>query len=201
METNLDDIKHIRSMMERSSKFLSISGISGVLAGTFAIIGAVTAHFVLAGRIAFTGNLLYDLVIIAAFVLVTTVSGGLIFSARKAKKNNSKLWQAVTIQIAKDFCVPLFTGGVLCIILIVKHLSFIVAPVMLIFYGLSLIAAGSRTYNDVKILGACEILLGLAAAIVIGYDLVFWGIGFGVLHIVYGILIYYKYDMKSGKNG
>ena len=76
-----------------------------------------------------------------------------------------------------------------------------VAPAMLIFYGLSLIAAGSRTYNDVKILGACEILLGLAAAIVVGYDLVFWGIGFGVLHIVYGILIYYKYDMKSDKNG
>lgn len=76
-----------------------------------------------------------------------------------------------------------------------------VAPCMLIFYGLGLIAAGSRTFRDVKVLGACEIILGLAAAITVGYDLIFWGIGFGVLHIVYGILIHYKYDVKSEKNG
>jgi hypothetical protein len=201
MDTNLDDIKHIRSMMERSSKFLSISGMSGVLAGTFAIIGAVLAHLVLEGKLTFTNDYLYDFILIAGAVLVSAVTVGLIFSARKARKSNSKLWMPVTLQIAKDFCVPLFTGGVLCIILIFKHVAFMVAPCMLIFYGLGLIAAGSRTFRDVKILGACEILLGLAAAIVVGYDLIFWGIGFGVLHIVYGILIHCKYDMKSAKNG
>jgi hypothetical protein len=201
MDTNLDDIKHIRSMMERSSKFLSISGMSGVLAGTFAIIGAVLAHFVLKGELSFTCTLLYDLILIAAVVLVSAIAVGLFFSARKAKKSKSKLWMPVTLQIAKDFCVPVVVGGLLCIILIYKHVPFMVAPCMLIFYGLGLIAAGSRTFRDVKILGACEIVLGLAAAIVAGYDLIFWGIGFGVLHIVYGILIYYKYDMKPENNG
>ncbi len=201
MDANLDDIKHIRSMMERSSKFLSISGLSGVLAGTFAIIGAVAAHFVLEGKLIITNSPLYDLVLIALLVLVSAISAGLILSAKKAKQSNSKLWQPITLQIAKDFCVPLIVGGVLCIILISKHISFMVAPSMLIFYGLGLIAAGQRTYRDVKMLGACEILLGLAAAIIVGYDLLFWGIGFGILHIVYGIVMYYKYDMKSVKNG
>ncbi len=201
MDANLDDIKHIRSMMERSSKFLSISGMSGVLAGTFAIIGAILAHFVLEGKLSFTHSLLYDLILIAVVVLVSAISVGLSFSVRKARKSNSKLWMPVTLQIAKDFSVPLVVGGLLCIILITKNISFMVAPCMLIFYGLGLIAAGSRTFRDVKILGACEIVLGLAAAVVVGYDLIFWGIGFGVLHIVYGILIYYKYDMKSENNG
>lgn len=201
MDANLDDIKHIRSMMERSSKFLSISGMSGVLAGTFAIIGAILAHFVLEGKLSFTHSLLYDLILIAVVVLVSAISVGLAFSVRKARKSNSKLWMPVTLQIAKDFSVPLVVGGLLCIILITKNVSFMVAPCMLIFYGLGLIAAGSRTFRDVKILGACEIVLGLAAAVVVGYDLIFWGIGFGVLHVVYGILIYYKYDMKSENNG
>lgn len=201
MDTNLDDIKHIRSMMERSSKFLSISGMSGVLAGTFALVGALVAYLLLKGELSFTGEELYDLIIVAVVVLVSAISAGLIFSARKAKKNDSKLWMPVTLQIIKDFSVPLVTGGLLCVILICKEVSFMVAPCMLIFYGLGLIAAGSRTFRDVKLLGACEIVLGLAAAVVVGYDLIFWGIGFGVLHIIYGIVIYYKYDMKTAKKG
>jgi hypothetical protein len=201
MDTNLDDLKHIRSMMERSSKFLSISGMSGVLAGTFAIVGAVVAYLVLKGRFTFTGSLLYDFILIAFAVLVSALTAGLVLSYKKAIRSNAKLWQPVTLQIAKDFCVPMAVGGLFCIILIYKHVAYLVAPGMLIFYGLGLIAAGSRTYRDVKILGACEIILGLVAAVVVDYDLIFWGIGFGVLHIVYGILIYYKYDMKSVKNG
>ncbi len=188
-------------MMERSSKFLSISGISGVLAGTFAIIGAIAAHYILEGELSFTGFLVYDLSIIAAIVLILAVSEGLIFSARKARKDNAKLWQPATLQIAKDFCIPLAVGGVFCIILIMQNATHMVAPAMLVFYGLALIAAGSRTYKDIKILGACEIILGLLAGIYVYNGLLFWAIGFGVLHIVYGILIYYKYDMKSAKNG
>lgn len=92
-------------------------------------------------------------------------------------------------------------GGLFCIVLIFQHAIRMVAPSMLIFYGLALIAAGSRTYRDIKVLGACEIILGLLAGIFVYNGLLFWTLGFGVLHIVYGILIYYKYDMKSVKNG
>lgn len=201
METNLDDIKHIRFMMERSSKFLSLSGMSGVSAGVIALIGAVVANYVLEGDFTFTGNLLYDLVLIAALVLVCAGGAGLYFSAQKAKKAKSKFWMPVTWQILKDFGVPMVVGGLFCIILIMKHVSFMVAPSMLIFYGLALIYAGARTYHDIKMLGLCEIILGLIAAAVVGYDLVFWGIGFGILHIIYGIVLYYKYDMTSKNNG
>jgi hypothetical protein len=43
-------------------------------------------------------------------------------------------------------------------------------------------------------LGICEIGLGLIASIYMGYGLLFWAVGFGVLHIIYGIVMYMKYE-------
>lgn len=201
MDTNLEDIRHIRSMMERSSKFLSLSGMSGVSAGTIALLGAIVTYFVLEGKLSITGSLLYDLILIAALVLICAASAGFYFSARKAHKSKSKFWLPVTWQILQDFSIPMVIGGLICLIFIFKHLSFLILPFMLIFYGISLIYAGARTYRDIKILGACEVILGLIAIAVSQYSLLFWAIGFGVLHIVYGIVMYYKYDVKAGKNG
>ena len=201
MDANLDDIKHIRSMMERSSKFLSLSGMSGVSAGMFALVGAGIGYLILHQQFTFTGNLLYDFVILAILILIGAGASGLFFCKRKAKRNGSKLWLPVTIQILKDFSVPMCVGGLFCIILIFQDAMRMVAPSMLIFYGLALIAAGSRTYRDIRVLGACEIILGLLAGLFVCNGLLFWAIGFGVLHILYGILIYYKYDMQSAKNG
>lgn len=201
MNTNLDDIKHIRSMMERSSKFLSLSGMSGISAGLFALIGAGIGYLILSKQFTFTDNELWDFVILAALVLICAGVSGLFFCMRKAKKSGSKLWLPVTIQILKDFLVPMCVGGLFCIILIYQNATYMVASAMLIFYGLALIAAGSRTYRDIRVLGACEIILGLLAGKFVYNGLLFWAIGFGVLHIIYGIVIYYKYDRKSVKNG
>ncbi len=188
-------------MMERSSKFLSLSGMSGVSAGTVALLGAVGTHFILKGSFTITGSVIYDLILLAILVIIGAAAVGFYFCDRKAKKNDSKLWMPVTWQALKDFAVPMVVGGLFCIILLSKSIWCLIAPSMLIFYGLSLIYAGARTYRDVKMLGVCEIILGLIAAAVNEYNLLIWALGFGVLHILYGIIIYYKYDMKSGKNG
>lgn len=201
MDTNLEDIRHIRSMMERSSKFLSLSGMSGVSAGTIALLGSIVTYFVLEDKLSITGSLLYDLILITAFVLICAASAGFYFSARKAHNNNSKFWMPVTWHILLDFSIPMVIGGLICLIFIFKHLSYLILPFMLIFYGISLIYAGARTYRDIKILGACEVVLGLVAIIFSEYNLLFWAFGFGVLHIVYGIVMYYKYEMKVDKNG
>lgn len=200
METNLDDIKHIRSMMERSSKFLSLSGISGISAGIIALVGAMVAYLLMHGQLSITGTQLYDFLILAVLVLLAASASGLFFSMRKAKKNGSKFWAELTWNILKDFCVPMIVGGLFCIILIYQNSAHLIASAMLIFYGLALIAAGSRTYRDVRYLGACEIILGFLAGIFIYNGLLFWALGFGVLHIVYGIIMYCKYDKRSDKN-
>lgn len=200
MNTNIEDLKHIRSMMERSSKFLSLSGISGILAGVIALVGAAVAYMFMQGRIQVTGILLYDLFILAGIVLICAGGMGFYFSVKKAKKMGSKFWMPVTLQILKDFGVPMVLGGLFCLLLIYQHATHMVAAAMLIFYGLALISAGSRTYKDIKILGICEILLGILAGIFVHNGLLFWSIGFGVMHILYGIIMYYKYDAKARKN-
>lgn len=194
METNIDDLKHIRSMMERSTKFVSLSGFSGVWAGVIALVGAALAKLILDGNFTFTKNLLYDLVLVAILVMGLAGSVGLFLSVKKAKKSNSKFWMPATRHIMVDFSVPMAAGGIFCILLIMNSCTHMVASAMLIFYGLALINASARTYKDIRMFGVCEIVLGVLAGIFVHNGLLFWAIGFGVLHIVYGIVMYLKYD-------
>jgi hypothetical protein len=78
-------------------------------------------------------------------------------------------------------------------ILLLKGYIGIVAPLTLIFYGLALVNASKYTLSEVRWLGLTQILLGLAAAHFIGYGLVFWALGFGLVHILYGLVMHYKY--------
>lgn len=186
-------------MMERSSKFVSLSGISGISAGIVALLGAGVAYLILHGKFHITPILLYDFIIIAALVVLCAGGIGLFFSLRKARKMHSPFWLPVTWQILKDFGIPMAVGGLYCVLLIYQHATHMVAAAMLIFYGLALIAAGARTYRDIKILGACEIILGLLAGLFTYNGLLFWAIGFGVMHIIYGTVMYFKYDAKADK--
>ncbi|WP_454801696.1 hypothetical protein [Mucilaginibacter phyllosphaerae] len=199
-----DELTSIRSMMERSSKFISLSGLSGVLAGVYALIGAVCAYIILyAGRgwhtvIYFYNNSLTAIVtslsVVALAVLLASVSTGIILTIRKAKQKGQNPWGRTSRQLIFNLAVPLVTGGILVLILILRGYFGIVASATLIFYGLALVNASNITYNDVKYLGILEIILGLLAAVLPGFGLLFWAIGFGVLHIVYGTIMHLKYD-------
>ncbi|RFZ92119.1 hypothetical protein D0C36_11785 [Mucilaginibacter conchicola] len=202
-----NDLTSIRSMMERSSKFISLSGLSGVLAGIYALIGAAWAYTIVYGTGGFfsyreyvienapaSPERLIMLISIALGVLVASILTGIILTLRKAKKNGQNVWGRTSRQLLYNMCVPLFTGGALILILIWRGYFGVVAPASLIFYGLALISASSITFKDIHYLGISDILLGLLAAIMPGYGLIFWVIGFGLLHIVYGSIMYFKYD-------
>lgn len=187
-------------MMERSTKFLSISGMSGVAAGIAALLGATAAWFVIYKHWRITHiSLLADFILIAVCVLALAGGFGLLFSIRKARKSGSKFWMPVTRQILADFTIPMAAGGLFCLALLWHEQWDLAQAATLVFYGLALISAGARTYKDVKILGICEIVLGIASAFITRYGLYFWAFGFGVLHILYGIIMYYRYDRQSNR--
>ena len=201
MDNNIDDLKHIRSMMERSTKFLSLSGMSGIVAGVAALIGAALVYaMVYLHTFDITSNITLDVFIIAILVLGVALSGGLYFSWKKAKQTKQIFWSGVTKQIIKDAGLPLSIGGVFCLILLYNNDSYLIASAMLIFCGLACINAGARSYKDVKILGSCLVILGLCAGIWSNLGLLFWALGFGFLFIIYGIVMYRKYDVISSKN-
>lgn len=209
-----DDISSIKTIMERSAKFISLSGLSGVLAGVYALTGSFIAYKIIpiyifpqlftyyaAGKDMTVGlfygsdfNYITVLIVIAIIVLLLSISTGILFSIRKAKRKGQKIWNESSRALLKNGVLPLLTGGCFVVILLVQHYYGIIAPACLIFYGLGLAAASKYTYGDVKWLGITEIILGLICMLLPLYGLVFWALGFGVLHILYGTIMYFKYD-------
>lgn len=194
------DIAEIRSMMERSSKFLSLSGWAGILAGIYAITGAFIAWKYLnfnPGELTYTVSSsqgLFNVFLLAVFVLVLALGTAIFDSLNKARKRGEKAWNSTSRRMVKSMLVPLVSGGLLVVIVIIKGLTGLIAPLTLMFYGLSLYNASRFTYNEVKILGLTEIVLGLICAWFMEYGLVLWAAGFGVAHIVYGIYMFYRYE-------
>lgn len=196
------DIASIRNIMERSVKFLSLSGLSGVLAGVYALAGATAAYFLVQYprspfqyRIesAREGNL-WLLIIIAVLVLAASLITGVWLSGKKARKHGVKLWSPASKILFYNLGVPLVTGGIFALIILYTGHWGLAAPTLLIFYGLALIHGSSNTFDEIRYLGYSEIILGLISALYPGLGLLFWAIGFGVLHIVYGTIMYNKYD-------
>ena len=197
------DLAEIRSMMERSSKFLSLSGWAGVMAGIYALAGAFVAYKVLSfqpGAIP-NGNVnensspgLLNLFLLALAVLLLAVGTAIFLSHNKAKKRGEKIWNATSRRLLANMAVPLAAGGLLALLFFAKNLTGFVAPLTLIFYGLALFNAGRFTYEELRVLGLIQIGLGLIGAWLVEYGLLCWAIGFGVFHIVYGIYIHFKYE-------
>ena len=79
-------------------------------------------------------------------------------------------------------------------ILFYYGIYFLIVSSMLIFYGLALINVSKFTFNENARLGVLEICLGILAALAPEYPLLIWVTGFGLLHIVFGIYVYLKYE-------
>lgn len=197
----LDDIQEIKQMMERSSRFISLSGMSGILAGIFALGASFIAYVTVYGKPDnlqyFNDNLsrqsVFILLTIAAATLLLSIGAGIIFTSRQVQKDNRKLWDFQTKRLIINLLIPLSVGGILCLILLVKGFIGLIAPLTLIFYGLALVNASKYTLSEVRSLGILEILTGLMAVYFVGLGLFFWATGFGIFHIIYGIYMQRKY--------
>ncbi len=196
------ELSSIRDLMERSAKFISLSGLSGVMAGIFAIIGAGTGYTLIKQanvnlrrfHVYNEETLVFELFLVAFAVLILSIGCGIWLSLRKAKKNGQPFWNTGSKRLLINMAIPLVSGGLFTFILIYRGYYGIVAPATLIFYGMALVAGSHYTYSGVKGLGILEILLGLLCALMPGYGLIFWTIGFGLLHIIYGTVMHFRYD-------
>lgn len=197
------NLADIRSMMERSSKFLSLSGWAGIMAGIYALAGAWIAWKILDFN---PGEKVYNsqsetlppalphLVFLALIILILSISTAVFLSSKKAEKKGEDVWNPIAKRLLVNLAIPLITGGLLILILIAKGFTGFIAPFTLLFYGLALYNASKFTYNEVKTLGLAQIALGLISSWFTDYGLLFWALGFGVVHIIYGIYMHYRYE-------
>lgn len=198
-EDYMQDLREIRSIMERSTKFLSLSGVSGVLAGVYALAGVYSVHGIFDQQESLiyktaSNEQVLSLLLTGTLVLLLAITTAVFFSVSKGRERGERVWNAAAKSMLKSMAVPLVTGGLIALILLAKGLLAFLAPVTLIFYGLALYNAGNYTFNDVKYFGIAQLILGLLAIYFTQYGLMFWAFGFGVLHIIYGIYVNYKYE-------
>jgi len=211
MENNknyIDDIAEIRKIMEKSSRFISLSGLSGISAGIVALVGAAFTYFYFNFDDTYFNTNLYFikglylrlahsinfLIIEGVIILVLAVSLAILFTVLRARKNNLQVWDKTTKRLLINLAIPLLTGGLFCLALIYHQIYYLIAQVTLVFYGLALLNASKYTLNEIRYLGIIQIILGLLSSFLIGYGLVFWAIGFGLVHIIYGAVMYYRYE-------
>lgn len=210
---SLETLKDIHGIMERSSRFLSLSGWSGVWAGCAALAGAAIARWWLSDiPYLYTGIykdsapftempadyrvILYKFVLLAMGVLFVALAGGYYFTYRKAKKDGVAMWNSSSKRMFMELAIPLCVGGIFAFAFLWHGLELYIAPICLAFYGLALINGSKYTLSDIRYLGIAEVVLGCLCLFVRGYGLLLWATGFGVLHILYGIVMWRKYDTK-----
>ncbi len=198
-----DDLSAIRDIMEKSVRFTALSGVSGILAGIYALVGSTIAYYLVYYPSSPFGfrfhyineeQIILKLMIVAIGVLGISISTGVYFTWKRAKKNNTQLWNKTSRSVLIDFCIPLLTGGIFILILLSRDMFPVVASSCLIFYGLALINASHKINNEIHSLGIVQVIIGLLAAFLPGYGLLFWALGFGIAHIVFGIMLYLKYE-------
>ena len=192
------DIEDIKNLMNRSSTFLSLSGFSGVLAGVYALVGAYVANQILQGAGSYQQGpeqeIFRDIAITAAAVLLLSLITAGVLTYLKAEKAGENIWNTTSRRMLINFLIPLVTGGAFALLLLRTESYSLIAAVMLIFYGLSCVNASKYTLHDVRYLGLTVIVLGLVATALPQHALLLWALGFGICHIIYGSIMYFKYD-------
>jgi len=210
-DQSLEALQDIKRMMERSSRFISLSGLSGLCAGVCALVGAFVAHGWIKeyyGGYPYPESITtrYDygidpehdlkwrLIALAAGVLVAALASSSWFTWRKARRNRLPVWDHASKNLLINMLIPLLAGG-LFVLGLLYHMDWdYVAPACLVFYGLALVNASKYTLTDIRYLGMLEILLGCVNMYYLHWGLYFWAAGFGVLHIIYGLIMWWKYE-------
>ncbi len=199
-EKYLDDLSEIRKIMSRSARFISLSGLSGVSTGVIALAGALLAHqlvfryhdYLVDKAVRINVESLSTLLLIALGTLFFSVVSAVWFTGRKSRKENQRVWDDQARRLLINLLIPLITGGILCLVLLFKGYVGFVPALTLIFYGLALVNGSHYTFSHIRYLGITEIVLGLAAFLFIGQSLYLWMLGFGVVQMIYGLMIQRK---------
>jgi hypothetical protein len=210
---HLDSIEDIKNLMNKSSRFISLSGWSGIAAGVCALIAAVIAYGKINhyrhGSILETTNgratifqrdseyLIYELLWIAIATFIAALCLAFIFTYIRSRKTGVPIWGFTARRLMVNVMVPIIVGGLLILRMMTFGFYELISPACLFFYGLALINASKFTLSEIRYLGYCELLLGAINLWILGHGLLFWAIGFGILHIIYGVIMWNRYERNN----
>jgi hypothetical protein len=191
------DITEMRTLMERSSKFMSLSGLACLMVGVYALSAAWIAyrHFGFnPDKIEYSPDRFLPVVFLALTVLILAIITTIFLSYKNATRRGERSWNSTVRRLMVNMAVPLITGGILMLIFISKGYIGLIAPFSLLFYGLALFNSSKFSYPELRSMGLIQIALALFSIYFIGYGLLIWALGFGIVHIIYGTYLHYRYE-------
>lgn len=202
-EKYVEDLREIKDIMTRTTRFISLSGVSGISTGIIALAGAFLAYqtifkeqnYLVHHAVDLNEDTLGYLLLISLSTLFISIGATFFFTHQKTQKQKHMAWDVQTQRLLVNLAIPLITGGILCLILLFKGFVGMLPPLSLIFYGMALVNGSKYTLTEIRSLGLIEILLGLSAFQFIEYGLIFWALGFGLIQIIYGFMIERKYKL------
>jgi hypothetical protein len=198
-EESLETLQDIKKMMERSSRFISLSGWSGIAAGICALGGIWVINLIIdsegARQDEFSRTrLITELLIAGGVIFIAACALAFLFTYLRSKKTGVPLWGMTAKRLLFNLMVPMLVGGIVILRLIITYHFFLVWPLCLVFYGLALFSASKYTLTEIRYLGYAELVLGLINFWDYENGVFYWGAGFGVFHIIYGIMMWWKYE-------
>jgi hypothetical protein len=207
---SLASLAEIKRMMQQSSRFVSLSGLSGVSVGICALVASYFGlqiinssssspirndnYNVEAYPLNIRTYMGYGLFQIALATLIVSISLAFIFTYIKSRKSQTPIWTTASKRLLINVSIPLLVGGIFILKLIEYRCVGLIAPACLLFYGLALVNGSKYTLGEIRYLGYGQLLLGVLNSFFIGYGIYFWAIGFGMLHIIYGVYMWYRYE-------
>ena len=201
-ENPLAQLQHIKSMMEKSTRFVSLSGWSGIAAGLCALVGVYLAYgkiYTVSSKSIYDNSmpnreaLIIELMFIAIGVFIVALVFSIIFTYLQSKKQQKPIWDTTVRRLLFNTLLPILVGGIFILKLVENNYIEFISSACLLFYGLGLVNGSKYTLGEVRYLGYSQIGLGIISLFFLHQGLLFWSLGFGVLHIIYGIAMWKKY--------
>jgi hypothetical protein len=195
------ELEKIRELMERSST-VGLSGLGGVLAGILALAGACFTYYWIRDfeAHAYAVEVLQrKLLLLAAAVFAGALFCVLFFSYRRSKKIPIPFWNITTRRLLISIAVPFMAGSFIFLWALNHQLYFLLPAVSLIIYGIAIFCGSHYSTKESRYLAVAEMILGCITIWFPAYGLLFLALGFGVLHIIYGVVMWYSYERKDTK--
>ena len=181
----MDNLRFIRSTMERAGSFTAVPGKGGMAMGCIALIAAAIAHTQPAFR-------MWLLVWIAAAVAASLI--GVVTMNRKAASAGTPLTNSHGRKFIVSFVPAIVAGLLITVVLAPQENRAHIAGIWLLLYGTGVLGGGAHSIRIVQLLGACFLVLGACALFSPGTAANLWlAAGFGVLQIVFGYRIVRRY--------
>ena len=181
----MDNLRFIRETMERSKVFTSVPGYGGALMGATAIGAAIVAH-----HQPLIGNWLIVWLVEAALAFAV----GLFALWQKSKNSGESLVSVPARKFASAFAPPIIAGVVLTALFYYRGFFEFLPCAWLTLYGTAVVTGGAYSVRIVPVVGWIFVALGAVAAFApASWGNVLMALGFGVLHIVFGLIVARRY--------